>query len=470
MSKESTANRGKIITARNGVFWSSRYISSSVSNALFVSYISFYATNVLGMSIGLIGAILLITKLFDGATDLAAGFIVDNTNTRWGKARPYDWCILLGAISTTLTFAVPHASQMVQAVYIGVMFAISQGVFGTLLGASENVYLLRAFPEEKERNSVFGISLIVGQMVGLAIGTMLPSWVAAAGKSYSGWFRLVFLATVPLSIIGMIRFFVIKEKDVYVKAEDVTKNKVEKVKNSVSLKDSITAIIHNKYIVILTLAIFVIVVAGGLLNTSAAYYFTYVLGDISKMSVLAIASFASLLMVVFFTPLANKFGKVRVLKVSLVIAVIGNVIRWIGGTNLLTMSVGMGLMMFGIMPISAFFPVFLFDIMDYNEWKTGVRVEGGLAVFPSFALKVAGGISISLGAFILQFAGFDGSLAVQSKSAMNTIVFLYNAFPTILLAVMAVLMLMLYDIDKIMPKVKQDLEQRHASETKSEIE
>lgn len=196
MNTERGQKKGKLKNLRNGVFWSSRYVSNTVSTTLFTSYLSFYATNVLGMSIGLIGTVLLITKLFDGVTDLAAGFIVDNTNTRWGKARPYDWCIPIGAVFTTLVFATPHMSQTLQAVWIGVMFILSGAVFGTLLGASENVYLLRAFPEEKERNNVFGISLVFGQAFGLLIGVMVPKWVAAAGTSPRGWASLAFWATI----------------------------------------------------------------------------------------------------------------------------------------------------------------------------------------------------------------------------------------------------------------------------------
>lgn len=461
----NTAKKGNLKTLRNGVFWSSRYVSSAIGTTLFTSYLSFYATNVLGMSIGLIGTVLLITKLFDGVTDLAAGFIVDNTNTRWGKARPYDWCIPIGAVFSTLVFATPNMSQPLQAVWIGVMYILSGAVFGTLLGASENVYLLRAFPEEKERNSVFGISLVFGQGLGLVVGVLLPKWVDAAGTSPSEWTKLAFLALVPLSVIGMVRFFTIKEK--VGMAEDTVEKKAEengkeaKKKNSVGLKDGINAIIHNKYIIILTLSIFTIVIASGLLNTSASYYFTYFIGDISKMSVIAVASFASLIALVIFTPLSNKFGKANVMKACLIIASVGCIIRWIGGTNMLTLGIGIAMMLFGVMPLSAYFPLFLFDIMDYGEWKNGVRVEGVLAVFPSFALKVAGGLSVSLGAFILEAAGYDGTLATQSESAMAAISYTFNMLPMLLLGIMTLIMVFFFNIDRIMPTVTEELKKRH---------
>lgn len=448
-------SKSKQSNLKNGVCWSTRFIANSVMTTLFTSYFSFYATDVLGLSVTMVGVMLLITKLFDGVTDLAAGFLIDNTHTRWGKARPYDWVIPLTAIGAWLTFAAPSFSQTGQLWYLGIMYVLTFAVFGTLLGASENVYLLRAFPEESERNSVFTIGMIIGQISSLAVGIVVPLFVADAGTSAPAWSRMVFLLLVPISAVAMIRFFTIKEK---VTDTEVGEDGKEIHKEKVGLKDGVVAIVKNKYIIILTLAMVAIMMAAGILNTSAAYYFTYFVGDVKKMSVIAIASFASLLMIFFFNPLAEKFGKVKVVKAALIFALIGCIIRWIGGANIITIGLGIGMMMFGIMPISVFFPLLLFDIMDFGEWKTGVRVEGVLSVFPNFAMKIAGGLSVSLGAFVLGAGGYDGSLAVQPESAYKAIDFCFNGIPTIFLGVMVVILLLFYDIDKILPKVRQELE------------
>lgn len=452
------SKKGILWNLKNGIVWSSKYVISAVVNTLFVSFLSFYATDVLGMPLIMISTVLLVTKLFDGVTDLAAGFIVDNTHTRFGKARPYDWCIPMIALFTILTFSAPKAAPLMQAVYIGVMYVLTQAVFNTLLGASENVYLLRAFPEANERNSIFGISTVFGQILSLLLGVVFPRLVSSAGTDAAAWTRLVILATVPFAVLGMIRFFVIKE---VVQDEAVDKAKgSEKEKQSVSLKDGFKAIAGNRYILILTLSIFIIVIASGFLNTAAAYYFTYFVGDLSKMSVISLASFSTLVMLVIFVPLANKFGKANVMKVAMVIAFVGNVIRWIGGSNMVTIAVGMGLMMFGIMPISVYFPLFLFDIIEYGEWKTGKRVEGVLAVFPHFANKVAAGLSVSLGGFVIGAAGYVGGQATQTESAMQAINMSFNTIPTILMGIMTMILILFYDLDKYMPQVREDLKAR----------
>lgn len=305
--KAVKARKGKNL--KNGICWSTRTISYSAVNTLFVSYISLYATDVLGMAAGTIATVLLITKLLDGVTDLIAGLLVDNTHTKWGKGRPYDWCIPFIALFTILAFAVPNTSELVQAVYIGIMYALAQAVFATLIGASDNIYLLRAFPEEKERNSVYSISMIFGQIISIAVGVILPVMVTNAGTSATEWTKMVIYVTVPLAIIGMLRFFTIKE----VVSDEVPKEEKtkEKKKDSVSFFDGMKAITQNKYIIFLSIAIFIIVVASGLMNTSAAYYFKYIVGDMNKMSLINMASLSSLVILVAFVPLATNLEKKR---------------------------------------------------------------------------------------------------------------------------------------------------------------
>ena len=447
----------------NGIIWSFKGISVNVPNTLIVTYLSFYATDVLGMPATLVATILLLTKLADGVTDLIAGFIVDNTHTRFGKGRPFDICIAFIGLFTVLLFSAPKTGTTVQAAWLTIMYILLQAVFVTLLNTADSVYLIHAFPEEKERNNTFSISTIFGQVANITVGVILPVMIAKAGTDHSAWFRTVLMVVVPCTAVGILRFFFIKEIKV---DEPAAKTEVkEKKKNAdhVGLKDGLRSIMQNKYILILALSIFIIVISSGLLNSSLAYYFQYIVGDMNKMAVASMGSYASLLMLIIFVPLANKFGKSNIMKFGLIMAVLGCLIRWFGGTNIITITMGMAMMMFGIMPLTLYFPLFLFDIMDYGEWKTGKRVEGLYAAFPAFANKVASGLSVSLGMFILGAAGYDGTAAVQTESALNAINLTCNIFPTILLIIMTAILVVFYNIDKKMPIVQKELEERHAN-------
>lgn len=184
-------------TFLNGILWSTKGIGINVPNTLIVTYLSFYATDVLGMKATLVATILLLTKLFDGVTDLISGFIVDNTHTKLGKGRPYDICIAFIGLFTILLFSAPKSGTTVQVIWLSVMYILLQAVFVTLLNTADSVYLLRAFPEEKERNTTFSISTIFGQIVSITIGVILPVMIATAGINHAAWTKVVLLVTVP---------------------------------------------------------------------------------------------------------------------------------------------------------------------------------------------------------------------------------------------------------------------------------
>lgn len=54
-----------------------------------IVFIPRYYTNDVGISVGVIGTILLISRVFDVMTDPIMGYISDHTRSRWGRRKPY---------------------------------------------------------------------------------------------------------------------------------------------------------------------------------------------------------------------------------------------------------------------------------------------------------------------------------------------------------------------------------------------
>lgn len=61
----------------------------------------------------------------------------------------------------------------------------------------------------------------------------------------------------------------------------------------------------------------------------------------------------------------------------------------------------------------------------------------------------------------MALSGYDGSLAAQSSSATTMIIMEASVIPAIFLA-MQFILLKFYDLDKKLPQIKEDLEQRRA--------
>jgi glucuronide carrier protein len=74
--------------------------STDAANNLTFSTVSafllIYYTNVAGITAAAAGTLFLVVRMWCGFTDLFAGRRVDETQTRWGKFRPY---VLFGPVS-----------------------------------------------------------------------------------------------------------------------------------------------------------------------------------------------------------------------------------------------------------------------------------------------------------------------------------------------------------------------------------
>ena len=97
------------------------------------AFLLVYYTNVIGASAAAAASIIAISKFLDGISDLAMGYIVDHTHSKWGKARPWiaRLCIPL-AVCTVLMFSVPSAfAGKVQIAYMFLTYNLVSTIFYT---------------------------------------------------------------------------------------------------------------------------------------------------------------------------------------------------------------------------------------------------------------------------------------------------------------------------------------------------
>ena len=72
------------------------------------AFLLIFYTDVMGLAVGAVGTMMLVTRLVDAVTDPLMGAVADRTRTRWGRFRPY---LLFGALplafAGVLTWTVP---------------------------------------------------------------------------------------------------------------------------------------------------------------------------------------------------------------------------------------------------------------------------------------------------------------------------------------------------------------------------
>ena len=99
------------------------------------------------------------------------------------------------------------------------------------------------------------------------------------------------------------------------------------------------------------------------------------------------------------------------------------------------------------------------DTIEYGEWKTGTRVEGMLYSSTTFGAKIGAGVGMAIAMGILGAAGYAGTAAEQTASALTAIKSLYLYAPIPLLILLPI-MYYFYKLDPIYPQVMADLEER----------
>ncbi len=436
--------------------WSGRGVSFAV-NTVFISYIVYVCTDIIGLNAAIIGGLLLGSKVIDAFTDLGFGYILEKTKTKLGKARPYELFLIPLWLFTALMFAVPHFSTILQYIWVFVTYVICNAVCQTALGGADPVYLSRAFKSSRNQiklMSVNGIIIYLGTMI---FSVFVPLFLSRGGTTQNGWIRLSVILGISMTVVGLLRFIFIKEVDV----NDLI-GEEKKKDDELTMKETLRLLGKNKYVFIIALLMLVTTLLNNM-GTAQTYYFKYIVRNTDAMSFVSLAAMASLIGLMIFPFLAAKIGTTRILHISMMIGVVGIGLRTLGTTNIVTIFIGSLLVSLATSPLSTMISIYLIDCMDYGEWKTGTRIEGPIASISNFASKIGAGVASGFIGLVMGIVGYDGLAEVQTPLVNGAIVFIYNWFPLIMLIIMFILS-GFYQVDKQRPQMNADLEARRQAD------
>ncbi len=425
--------------------WQSRAVSLGCMTIVY-GYLMIYCTNTLGLSSALVGTLLLCSKVFDGITDLFAGYLIDNTNTRFGKARPYEFAIIGVWICTWLLFSCPTEwSYTVKAVWIFVIYMFVNSILATLLSTNQTAYMMRAFPTMNQivkLNSYGGIVVTIGCAV---VSMLFPQMMATMATSGPGWSKMVGIFALPLAVIGILRFVFVKET---VQVEDSGDGKM-------SFAEMLEVLKKNKYIWFSAALAILYNISLGM--NAATYYFTYVVGDIGKYTMIAALSMPLLISMFIFPVLMKKIPISKIIMFGAVLGVLGYLINFVAGGNMALLLVAGACYSLAGLPIAYLSGMIILDCAEYNALMGMSRAESTMTAFSSFGSKLGNGVGAALLGIILGAGGFISSEAadiVQPDSAVLTIKLLYSVIPALVYLVIVVLM-KCYKLDEVLSELRE---------------
>ena len=417
------------------------------------AFLLFYYTDYAGVSAMAVGTIMMISRVFDGISDIIMGVIVDRTHSRFGKARPWilRMCIPF-AISGGLMFSVPASwSSTPKLVYVFITYNLVSTVIYTAINVPYSA-LMTQDPYERSVLSIFRNLLATAGT--LTINTFTLPLVEYFGNNASAWTK-TFVAFGFVSIAAFLcTFFGTKER---VRANETGEQKVEE---NVPFVTGIKALFQNKYWIMMTgmLALFFLMysVNGG----ATVYYAKDILGDKNLVSTInGIFNIVQILGMFFIAMLVKKFGKRNVFSLGLILDIIGMLVLNFSGGSMPIIVVSSVIRGIGNACGGATMWAMVSDTIDYGEWKTGYRTEGLVNSACSFGYKIGNGIGSALLGVILEVGGYVGNAAAQTASALTSIKICFVWIP-IAVYVCGLIIMKFYHLDKEFDGILADLKAR----------
>ncbi len=389
------------------------------------SYLLYFYTDVFGISAAAAGTLFLITRLIDGVTDVTAGIIVDVTNSRWGKFRPY---ILFGAvplaISGVLCFVVPNFSNSGMLVYAYATY-IFFGLMYTVVNIPYSSMMTVITQDYQERSTLSSIKVVFGTVATLIATSATLPFVSSFSSESTGFLVVSGIFGIVTIITLLITFFGTKG----IEKNEQNKNSTQKEKYTFAAK--VKVIGSNFPLLIILIFIVTNTISFTIQNGAMLFFFKYNYGNVGMFAIYSLVTLAITSLFVIISPLfVKRMGKRNLAIVSQIITSIGMLGLYFYHSSNLSIflfggiaAVGMGLsrpLLWAMVP----------DTVEYGEWKTGLRAEGLIYSAFIFTQKVGMAIGGALSGIILASTGYVAN-ATQTPEALHGILFSVTIIPVI---------------------------------------
>lgn len=411
------------------------------------AFLTIYYTDSVGLAAIAVGTLMLVTRLLDGFSDLLMGAIIDKTNSKHGKARI--WILLsapMMAIGLILLFNVPSSlGNSEKLIYAYITYVFIAAIAFTACNLSYSALLGLMTNSQSERTSISAIRMIFANATGMLLALMTPIIVKQIGYGKVAW-----IYAILTFILLLITFAGTKER-VHIQKESSS--------SSITLKQNVKMLFQNKYFAHATFIFLLNYTSNNLCNGAAVFYASYILGNSAYFGLLVIGMTLPVILGLPIIPrLVKKYGKCRIMKVGMLIQIAGYAFIFFIANSLPTVMLGMVLLGIGRTPIASNQFALVADVIDYGEWKTGIRLDGLTNSITSFGMKVGTGLGAAGVGWILA-AGSYMPNEVQSPSSVLAIRAAFSLIPLVIV-VINLLVISTCKIDKEYPKIAAELMQQ----------
>lgn len=416
---------------------------------------------------GVYEIVMTVAKILAMGTGLLNGWLIQHTESRQGKMRP--WYLIFGFLSIIigcLIFLFPGNSMGESYWYYFFFLLICYHTVG-----SSYFYLFRdticslTSRDPKEKAKIQFIrkmswTLLSGIVIGMVFNmVLLPMWLEKDINGYPILMIIISILAIPLLLL---EYFYTRERvteDVAVEYEHLDETKIP-------LKAQLKALLSNKYYLIL---IIIATVSGIVDNYKGGnvqyFYIKFLLGGAENPLMytiyqvvtgipLGIGAFA-------IYPLAKKVGIKNLTVGGYALVLVGSIVGYLFPDQMIPALVGGFIRNIGWLPNAYIFATLLCYAYDSVEYRSHMRLEGmmGVAIITAIQWLIYAPFAGGFEAGILKLGFVDAQGITPGADVirfMNASFYLFDA----VLAAVIVILLPFVDVEKHLPEINAELLER----------
>ena len=423
------------------------------------NFLMIFYTDVFGISMGAVAALMLFSRFWDAINDPIVGSLTDKTNTRWGRYRP--WLLFaapLTAIVLMISFwAHPDWSDTAKIIYMIVTYCILvlgytcvNIPYGTLCGA-----MTQNIEERAKINTFRSVSAMIAiGIINIITLPLISKFSGESGDQAQGYLLVAVLYGVIFALCHIFCFAKTKEA--------VTVPEKKKIPMKLQLK----TVIQNKPYLLALLGQFLFGITLYGRNADALYYFKYVEGSEAlfttySMVIIVPSVIGAGLFPLIFKWTGNKGQSASILALGTGICML-SLYFFSPVTTPIPFYICSGLTQFFFAGFNTAIYAIVPDCVEYGEWKTGIRNDGFQYAFISLGNKVGMAIGTAALAGVLGAAGFEANIE-QNDTVLSIMKSGFSLIPGILWIVTAIALFFYRLNKKTYNKIVDEIKERSGS-------
>lgn len=429
------------------------------------SFLKVFYTDVLKIAESKIASLLLLTRLWDAVNDPLWGyFVAKKRPTKDGKFRPYlKWLCLPLGISAMLCFV--DFSKFTQSQTLILVFAyITYILFGMLYTGMNIPFgsLASVITDDPDGRTLLSTFRSIGGGIGGAAPLLVApliiykkATVTAADGTTSTYNVAdgngMFIFAAVMGVLAVI---------FYLACFKTTKERVPSEENpNVDLKKTYLGMLKSRPFVSVALA--GILISGQLQFASLNQYLYKNYFENTNLSIMGtIANYLPMALLILFMPkLVKRFGKKELAGVGTFFSALASILMFFivpkcarTGSAPVVFMIFLFIIGFGYSFVSITNWAVVADVIDYQEYKTGLRSESAIYAVYTFCRKLGQTIADSGGLILLsKVAGYNGAEMGNMgyiEGVGEGILFVCTLIPMIVYTLVFVLMQFAYPLTK----------------------